>query len=56
VQPGDLLVALDGRPVEDATDLQRLMVAERIGRALEASMVRDGAERTLTLVPVELDA
>jgi S1-C subfamily serine protease len=56
VQPGDLLVSLDGQPIEDATDLQRLMVAERIGRALEATMIRDGSYRTVTLTPRELDA
>ena len=55
-RPGDLLVSLDGQPIEDATDLQRLMVAERIGRALEATMIRDGAFRTITLTPRELDA
>jgi S1-C subfamily serine protease len=55
VQPGDLLVSLDGHPIEDATDLQRLMVADRIGRPLEATMLRDGTYRTITLTPRELD-
>jgi S1-C subfamily serine protease len=55
VKPGDLLVSLDGQAIEDATDLQRLMVAERIGRALEATMIRDGRYRTLTLTPRELE-
>jgi S1-C subfamily serine protease len=55
VQPGDLLVSLDGNPIEDATDLQRLMVAERIGRELEATMIRDGRYRTVTLTPRELE-
>jgi S1-C subfamily serine protease len=56
VHSGDLLVSLDGQPIEDATDLQRLMVAERIGRDLEATMIRDGSFRTVTLTPGELDA
>jgi S1-C subfamily serine protease len=56
VRPGDLLISLDGQPIEDATDLQRLMVAERIGRALETTTVRDGTYRTITLTPRELDA
>jgi S1-C subfamily serine protease len=51
---GDLLVAIDGVPVTDATDLQRLMLAERIGRPLTATVLRHGAERGLTLVPDEL--
>jgi S1-C subfamily serine protease len=56
VKPGDLLVSLDGQPIEDATDLQRLMVAERIGRPLEATMIRDGRYRKVALTPNELDA
>jgi S1-C subfamily serine protease len=51
---GDLLVAVDGVPVADATDLQRLMLAERIGRPLTATVLRHGTERGLTLVPDEL--
>jgi S1-C subfamily serine protease len=51
---GDLLVAIDGVPVSDATDLQRQMLAERIGRPLAATVLRHGAERDLTLVPDEL--
>jgi S1-C subfamily serine protease len=51
---GDLLVAVDGVPVADATDLQRLMLAERLGRPLTATVLRHGTERGLTLVPDEL--
>jgi S1-C subfamily serine protease len=51
---GDLLVAIDGVPVSDATDLQRQMLAERIGRPIAATVLRHGAERDLTLVPDEL--
>ncbi|HMJ36235.1 MAG TPA: trypsin-like peptidase domain-containing protein [Baekduia sp.] len=56
VQPGDLLLAVDGVAVEDATDLQRLMVGERIGKPLQATLLRAGDERTVTLVPEELTA
>jgi S1-C subfamily serine protease len=51
---GDLLVELDGEPVTDATDLQRLMVQERIGREVTVQVLRDGRPRTLTLVLDEL--
>jgi S1-C subfamily serine protease len=54
LQRGDLLVELDGEPVTDATDLQRLMVHERIGREVTAEVLRDGHPRTLTLVLDEL--
>ena len=51
---GDLLVELDGEPVTDASDLQRLMVHERIGRAVPAVVLRNGAQRRIELVLDEL--
>jgi S1-C subfamily serine protease len=54
LRPGDLLLAIDHVALEDATDLQRLMVGERIGQPLEATLLRGGDERTLTVVPEEL--
>ena len=52
----DLIVAVDGRPVSDVGDLQRLMVAERIGEGLAIELVREGRAMTLDLVPRELQA
>jgi S1-C subfamily serine protease len=54
VQIGDLVLAVDGAAVEDATDLQRLMIDERIGREVECRVLRAGREQTLTVVPDEL--
>jgi S1-C subfamily serine protease len=51
---GDLLVELDGEAVTDASDLQRLMVHERIGRAVPAVVLRNGARRTIELILDEL--
>jgi len=51
---GDLLLELDDEPVTDASDLQRLMVHERIGREVRAIVLRDGRERTIELVLDEL--
>jgi len=51
---GDLLIELDGEPITDATDLQRLMVQERIGRTVAAVVVRDGRRRTVSVVLDEL--
>jgi serine protease Do len=51
----DLIVGLDGTPLAGADDLQRLMTAERIGRPLELQIVREGAVRTLSVVPAELE-
>ena len=52
----DLIVAVDGHPVSDVGDLQRLMVAERIGESLGLELVREGRELKLDLVPRELES
>ena len=54
LRPEDLIVAVDGEPMGDVGDLQRLMVAERIGRGIEIELVRDGAFLKLDLTPREL--
>ena len=54
LRPGDLLIELDGEAVTDAGDLQRLMVHERIGRAVPATVLRDGIERRIEVVLDEL--
>lgn len=56
VRPEDLIVSVDGVPVRDAEDLQRLMSAERIGRDVPATVVRHGERLELALVPAELEA
>jgi len=50
----DLVVDVDGVPVADAGDLQRLMLAEAIGRPLRVRVFRGGELLDLTVVPVEL--
>ena len=50
----DLIIDVDGVPVADAGDLQRLMVGERIGRPLTIRAFRGGDLLELTVVPVEL--
>jgi serine protease Do len=52
----DLIVEVDGEPMGDVGDLQRLMVAERIGQGVEVQVVRDGAFLKLNLIPRELEA
>ena len=54
VRPEDLLVALAGEPVTDVTDVQRLMTEELIGHAVDVTVVRDGRDVALRLVPEEL--
>ena len=50
----DLIIDVDGVPVADAGDLQRLMVGERIGRPLPVRAFRGSELLELTVVPVEL--
>jgi serine protease Do len=54
VRPEDLIVGLDGAPVERVDDLQRLMVGELIGRSVEVTIVREGRTVAVDLIPVEL--
>ncbi|HEX8132660.1 MAG TPA: trypsin-like peptidase domain-containing protein, partial [Actinomycetes bacterium] len=50
----DLIIDVDGVPVEDAGDLQRLMVGDRIGRRITVRAFRSGELLELTVVPAEL--
>jgi len=51
----DLIVGVDGVPVRGVDDLQRLMTVERIDVPCALEVVRDGASRTVELIPRELD-
>jgi S1-C subfamily serine protease len=55
LRPEDLIVELDGTPIEGMDALQRVVVSELIGRAVRAKVVREGREQELELVPAELD-
>ena len=51
---GDLVLTLDGQPVATSSDLQRLMVAEAIGRRMEVTVVRNDALVDVVLIAAEL--
>jgi S1-C subfamily serine protease len=55
VRAGDLIVELDGRPIEGVGDLQRLMVGEVVGRSIGVEIERDGSMVALQVTPAELD-
>jgi len=48
VQPGDVIVELDGQPVDKAADLQRKIAMKEPGANVEIVVVRDGKRKTLT--------
>jgi serine protease Do len=50
----DLIIELNGVPVETVDDIQRVMVGDLIGAPVHARVLREGSERELDLVPVEL--
>jgi serine protease Do len=52
----DLIVAVDGTAVEGVDDLMRVMTGELIGAAVQLDVIREGASRTVEVVPVELGA
>jgi S1-C subfamily serine protease len=55
VRAGDVIVELDGRPIEGVGDLQRLMVGEVVGRPIGVEVERDGSMLALRVTPAELD-
>jgi S1-C subfamily serine protease len=54
LRPEDLLLGVDGTPVANVGDLQRLMTGDRIGRPVGVDVFRRGRIQTVEVVPVEL--
>jgi S1-C subfamily serine protease len=54
VRAGDLIVSLDGRPITGVGDLQRSLVGDLVGRAVEVTFERAGALAKLAITPTEL--
>lgn len=54
VRPEDILVSLDGGPVETIGDLQRLLTGDRVGHPMAATVIRGGDLHELRLTPREL--
>jgi S1-C subfamily serine protease len=54
VRTGDLILELDGRPIEGVADLQRLLDERVVGRRVALGIARAGRRVELDLIPVEL--
>jgi len=54
LRPDDLILGVDGSPVANVGDLQRLMTGDRIGRAVPVQVFRQGRVETVDVTPVEL--
>ena len=47
---GDVIVAVDGREVEDLADVSRAVSSRAVGDALAVTVVRDGARRIIRII------
>ena len=56
VRPGDLILAIDGHPIETMAELQRLLISERIGNPVTFTVARHERVLDLVVVPRELAA
>lgn len=54
LRPGDLLLTAGGTPITSAQGLQRLMLADAIGRPLSLTVLRNDAMVDVIAVPTEL--
>jgi serine protease Do len=53
---GDLILAIDGKPLKDPRDLQRAIAEAEIGKALTITILREKEQRTLTVKVGEMPA
>jgi S1-C subfamily serine protease len=53
LEPGDIIVRLDGQVIEGVDDLVRLLDASRIGTEVEVHILRRGQGEVVRVVPIE---
>jgi len=56
VEPGDIIVKFDGKPVEKSSDLPRMVGATKPGTRSTLTVFRRGANKELTVVVAEIEA
>jgi serine protease Do len=54
VQPGDVIIKFDGKPVESSVDLRRMVAASTPGTKVTATVWRNGAARELPMTVGEM--
>lgn len=55
IEPGDVLVEFNGKPVTNRDELIRLVTGTKPGTTVPVKLLREGKERTVTLTVEELD-
>jgi serine protease Do len=53
LEPGDVILSIDGKPIGESRQLQRIVLERAVGAKLSLVVVREKKERTLTLVTGE---
>ena len=53
---GDIVIELDGVPIEGVADLQRRLIGDAVGRRFDVRIDRGGELRSMSISPVELTA
>ena len=56
LRPGDLIVAVDGTPIETMSELQRQLISEAIGTSVTFTVARAARLLDIDVVPLELAA
>jgi S1-C subfamily serine protease len=51
LQPGDLVVSINGDPVTDSEQIDRVVIASKVGSAVKLEIIRDGRRQSIS-VPV----
>jgi S1-C subfamily serine protease len=54
IRPEDLILDVDGKPVKDSGDLQRIVMDNVIGRQVQIRVFREGRILSVPVVPAEL--
>jgi Do/DeqQ family serine protease len=56
LKTGDLILSVDGKPLKDPRELQRIIAETEIGTSIELTILRDRAKRTLKVQVGEMPA
>lgn len=53
IQLGDILISIDGKPVQDVDELQSILRGDNVGRAVKAELIRGGHRHQAVIVVSE---
>jgi serine protease Do len=53
IEPGDIIVEFDGKPIENVNDLPRTVAATPPAKKVEIKVIREGKEKTLSIEVAE---